>query len=202
MLLKIYPENPSQQQIRKVVDCLKSGGIVIYPTDTVYGFGCDIYNKKAVERITQIKGIKKEKANFSFICFDLSHIADYTRPISNEVYKLMRKNLPGPFTFILNANNKVPKLFQSKKKTVGIRVPNNNIIRSIVKEFGNPIMSTSVYDEDGILEYTTDPEIIYANYKNIVDVVIDGGYGGNEASTVIDCTQDEIIIKRQGKGLL
>ena len=202
MLLRIHPENPSQRQISKVIDCLNSGGIIIYPTDTVYGLGCDIYNKKAVERIAQVKGVKKEKANFSFICSDLSHISDFTRPISNDVYKLMKKNLPGPFTFILEANNKVPKLFQSKKKTVGIRVPDNNIIKTIVEEFGHPIMSTSVHDEDEIIEYTTDPELIYEKYGNIADIVIDGGYGDNEASTIVDCTQDEIIIIRQGKGEL
>ena len=202
MLLRIHPENPSQRQISKVIDCLNSGGIIIYPTDTVYGLGCDIYNKKAVERIAQVKGVKKEKANFSFICSDLSHISDFTRPISNDVYKLMKKNLPGPFTFILEANNKVPKLFQSKKKTVGIRVPDNNIIKTIVEEFGHPIMSTSVHDEDEIIEYTTDPELIYEKYGNVADIVIDGGYGDNEASTIVDCTQDEIIIIRQGKGEL
>lgn len=202
MLLKIYPNNPDPRLISKVIDCLNSGGIIIYPTDTVYGLGCDIYNKKAVERIAQLKGIKTEKANFSFICSDLSHISDFTRPISNEVYKLMKKNLPGPFTFILEANNKVPKLFQSKKKTVGIRIPDNNIIRTIVEEFGHPIMSTSVHDEDEIIEYTTDPELIYEKYKNIADIVIDGGYGDNEASTIVDCTQDETLIVRQGKGIL
>lgn len=202
MLLKIHPDNPSQRQINTVVDCLKSGGIIIYPTDTIYGLGCDIYHKKAVERIAQFKGIKKEKANFSFICSDLSHISDFTRPIKNDVYKLMRKHLPGPFTFILDANNKVPKLFQSKKKTVGIRVPDNNIIRTIVNELGNPIMSSSVKDEDEILEYTTDPELIYEKFSHIADIVIDGGYGDNEPSTIIDCTQEEIIILREGKGIL
>lgn len=202
MFLQIHPDNPNPRLIKKVIDCLNSGGIIIYPTDTVYGLGCDIYNKKAVERIAQVKGIKKEKANFSFICSDLSHISDFTRPISNETYKLMRKHLPGPFTFILDANNKVPKLFQSKKKTVGIRIPDNNIIRTIVEEFGHPIMSTSVYDEDEIIEYTTDPELIYEKYQNIADIVIDGGYGDNEASTIVDCTQNETLIIRQGKGIL
>lgn len=202
MLLKIHPDNPSQRQINTVVDCLKSGGIIIYPTDTIYGLGCDIYNKKAVERIAQFKGIKKEKANFSFICSDLSHISDFTRPIRNEVYKLMRKHLPGPFTFILDANNKVPKLFQSKKKTVGIRVPDNNIIRTIINELGNPIMSSSVKNEDEIIEYTTDPELIYEKFSHIADIVIDGGYGDNEPSTIVDCTQEEIVILREGKGIL
>lgn len=202
MLLRIHPDNPSQRQINTVVDCLKSGGIIIYPTDTIYGLGCDIYNKKAVERIAQFKGIKKEKANFSFICSNLSHISDFTRPIKNEVYKLMRKHLPGPFTFILDANNKVPKLFQSKKKTVGIRIPDNNIIRTIVHELGNPIMSSSVRNKDNIIEYTTDPELIYEKFSKIADIVIDGGYGDNEPSTIVDCTQDELVILRQGKGVL
>ncbi len=202
MLLKIYPENPSQRQIRTVVECLMDGGVIIYPTDTVYGLGCDIFKSKAVERIAQIKGIKADKANFSFICNDLSQLSDYSRPISNEVFKLMRKNLPGPFTFILNASSNVPKLIQSKKKTVGIRIPDNNIPLEIVRELGNPIMSTSIRDEDEIIEYTTDPELIYEKYKNIVDIVIDGGYGDNEASTIIDCTGSELLIVREGKGIL
>lgn len=202
MLLKIYPENPNPRYIRMVSECLSDGGIVIYPTDTVYGLGCDIFKAKAIERIAQIKGINVSKANFSFICNDLSQLSDYCKPISNDVFKLMRKNLPGPFTFILNANNNVPKLIQSKKKTVGIRIPGNNIPLEIVRELGNPIMSTSIHDEDEIIEYTTDPELIYEKYQNLVDIVIDGGFGDNEASTVIDCTQDEITIVREGKGIL
>ena len=202
MLIKIHAKNPSSRQIKTVVECLYDGGIIIYPTDTVYGLGCDIFKSKAVEKIALIKGIKKEKANFSFICHDLSQLSDYTKPISNEIYKLMKTSLPGPFTFILNANNKVPKLFQSKKKSVGIRIPDNNIISEIVKELGNPIMSTSIHDEDEIIEYTTDPELIHEKYKNIVDIVIDGGYGDNEASTIVDCTTDEIMILREGKGIL
>jgi tRNA threonylcarbamoyl adenosine modification protein (Sua5/YciO/YrdC/YwlC family) len=202
MLLKIYPENPNHRQIRLVTECLMDGGIVIYPTDTVYGLGCDIFKSKAIEKIAQIKGINAAKANFSFICNDLSQLSDFCKPISNDVFKLMRNNLPGPFTFILSANNNVPKLIQSKKKTVGIRIPNNNIPLEIVQELGHPIMSTSVHDDDEILEYTTDPELIYEKYQNVVDIVIDGGYGDNEPSTVIDCTGDEIIIVREGKGIL
>lgn len=202
MLLRIYPENPSSKQIRTVVECLLDGGVIIYPTDTVYGMGCDIFKSKAIERIAQIKGIKAEKANFSFICSDLSQLSDYTRPITNDVFKLMKKNLPGPFTFILNASNSVPKLIQSKKKTVGIRIPGNNIPLEIVNELGHPIMSTSIHDEDEILEYTTDPELIYEKYKNLVDIVIDGGFGDNEASTIIDCTGTEPLIIREGKGEL
>ncbi|NTW23934.1 MAG: threonylcarbamoyl-AMP synthase [Lentimicrobium sp.] len=202
MLLKIYPENPNLKHIRIVTECLLDGGIVIYPTDTVYGLGCDIFKSKAIEKIAQIKGINVAKANFSFICNDLSQLSDFCKPISNDVFKLMRNNLPGPFTFILNSNNNVPKLMQSKKKTVGIRIPDNNIPIEIVRELGHPIMSTSVHDEDEILEYTTDPELIYEKYQNLVDIVIDGGYGDNEASTVIDCTGGEILIVREGKGIL
>jgi len=200
MLLKIHPENPSPRHIKLVVECLNDGGIIIYPTDTVYGLGCNILKPKAVERIATIKGIKLEKANFSFICYDLSHLSDYTRQLSTPVYKVMKKALPGPFTFILNANNNVPKLFQSKKKTVGIRIPNNLIARTIVQELNHPILSTSVHDEDLIVEYTTDPEMIYEKYKKIIDIMIDGGHCGNEPSTVIDCTNDEFKIIRQGKG--
>jgi len=202
MLLKIHPDNPNPRYIQTVLDCLNDGGIIIYPTDTVYGIGCDIYKTKAVEKIALIKGIKKEKANFSFICSNLSHISDFTRPINNEVYKMMKRNLPGPFTFILEANNKVPKLFQSKKKTVGIRVPDSNIINEIVQKLGNPIMSSSVYDEDEIIEYTTDPQLIYEKYGHLVDIVIDGGFGDNLPSTIVDCTQDEITVIREGKGIL
>jgi len=202
MLLKIHPETPSQRQIKKVVECLRDGGVIIYPTDTIYGLGCDIFKSKAVDRVAKLKGIRKEKANFSFICSDLSHISDFTRPLNNSVYKLMKSSLPGPFTYILNANNNVPKLFQSKKKTVGIRIPDNKILLEIVKELQHPIMSTSVHDDDQIIEYTTDPELIYERYKDQVDMVIDGGYGDNQPSTIIDCTSDEILIAREGKGIL
>jgi len=202
MLLRIYEENPNEKQIQQIVECLKNGGIIIYPTDTVYGIGCDIFQHKAVERIAQLKGIKAEKANFSFICYDLSHISDFTKQISNPVYKLMKKLLPGPFTFILNSSSKVPKLFESKKKTVGIRVPDNMISRLIVNELGNPIMSTSVKGDDEDIETTTDPELIHERYKDLVDIVIDGGIGGIELSTILDCTKDEYEIVRQGKGVI
>ena len=198
MILKIYPENPNPKYIDKVVEVLRKGGIIIYPTDTVYGMGCDIHNHKAVENIARLKGIKVEKARFSIICHDLSQLSDYTRPISNAVFKLMKKNLPGPFTFILEANNKVPALFKSNKKTVGIRIPNNDIILEIVREFGSPILTTSVHDEDEIVEYTTDPELIHDAYKDKVDLVVDGGFGQNIASTIVDCTGEEPVIIRQG----
>ena len=200
MLVKIYPENPSEKAIELVVDVLKKGGLVIYPTDTVYGLGCDITNHKAIERIARIRGIKPEKAHFSFICYDLSHISDYIKPIDNETYRVIKKALPGPFTFIFNASKKVPKMLSSNKKTVGIRVPDNNIARAIVKELGNPIISTSIRDEDEIKEYSTDPELIYEKFKDLVDLVIDGGYGDNEPSTVIDCTMGEFEVIREGKG--
>jgi len=200
MLLKIYPQNPSSRQIDKVIECLRNGGIIIYPTDTVYAMGCDIYQSRALDRIAMIKGIKKEKANFSFVCHNLSQLSDFSRPIDNSVFKLMKNVLPGPYTFILNANNNVPKIFQNKKKTIGIRIPDNNIVKEIVSELGNPIMSTSIHDEDEILEYITDPELINEKYKDKVDIIIDGGFGGNQASTIIDCTGGEIVVVREGKG--
>lgn len=201
MLVKLFNENPNLREILKIVEVLRNGGLIVYPTDTVYGLGCDITNAKAVEKVARIKGVKVEKNNFSFICSDLSHISDYTKPISSSVFKLMKKNLPGPFTFILDANNNLPKYFKLKK-TVGIRVPNNNIIREIVKELGNPILSTSVYDDDEILEYTTDPELIHEKYQEIAEIVIDGGFGELIPSTIVDCTGDEIVIVREGKGVL
>ncbi|MEO8794307.1 MAG: L-threonylcarbamoyladenylate synthase [Daejeonella sp.] len=202
MLVKIYPENPNEKSIQQAVEILRKGGIIIYPTDTIYGLGCDITNQKAIERISQIRGVKPDKANFSFICYDLSHISDYIKPIDNETYRVLKKALPGPFTFIFNASKKVPKLLASNKKTVGIRVPDNNIASEIVKVLGNPILSTSIRDDDEIIEYSTDPELIHEKYEDLVDLVIDGGYGDNEASTVIDCTTGEFDIIRQGKGNL
>ncbi|MBM3437288.1 MAG: threonylcarbamoyl-AMP synthase [Bacteroidetes bacterium] len=202
MLLRIHPENPSQRQISTVTECLKDGGVVIFPTDTIYALGCDIYKTRALDRVAQIKGIRIEKANFSFLCHDLSQLSDFTKPISNEVFKLMKHTLPGPYTYILNANNNVPRLFQSKKKTLGIRIPDNKILGEIIRQLGNPITSSSIHDEDEIIEYTTDPELIYEKYQNLVDIVIDGGFGDNEPSTIIDCTGDEIVIVREGKGKL
>jgi tRNA threonylcarbamoyl adenosine modification protein (Sua5/YciO/YrdC/YwlC family) len=200
MLIKLYDENPNPKTIRKIADVLVEGGIIIYPTDTVYGLGCDITNQKAVEKIAKLKGLKIENTNLSFICSDLSHLSDYTRPIPNHIFKLMKKYLPGPFTFILEANNNVPKYFKGKKKTVGIRIPDNNIIRAIVEELGHPILSTSIHDDDEILEYITDPELIYEKYQDIADIVIDGGYGHLIPSTVVDCTGLVPEIVRQGKG--
>jgi tRNA threonylcarbamoyl adenosine modification protein (Sua5/YciO/YrdC/YwlC family) len=200
MIKKIYNDNTNQRDIEKVVEILKSGGVVIFPTDTVYGIGCDIHNHKAVEKVAKIKGVKLEQANFSFIFNDLSQISEYTGPIDNPTFKLLKKHLPGPFTFILNAGGKVPKVFMNKKKTIGIRIPDNNIIRGVVGELGNPILTTSVKDNDEIIEYTTDPELIHEQFGCLVDLVIDGGYGQNEASTVVDCTNSVPIIVRQGIG--
>lgn len=200
MLIKLQEQLHHDKHLIEVVNCLKKGGVIIYPTDTVYSIGCNIYNTKALERICRIKGIRLKDANFSFICYDLSNLSEFTIPIYNATYKLLKKYLPGPFTFILKANSNVPKIFNSGKKTIGIRVPSNLIPRLLVKELGNPIVSTSIYDEDSIIEYTSDPEQIHNRYEKLVDMVVDGGFGGNIPSTVIDCTGDEPLIIREGKG--
>lgn len=199
--IKIYEDKPNEAAIKKVVDVLRNGGLIIYPTDTVYGLGCDITNTKALERIAKIKGIKLEKANFSFICSDLSNISDYVKQIDTATFKILKRALPGPYTFILQGNNDLPKEFR-KKKTVGIRVPDNRIIIEIVKMLGNPIVSTSIYDEDAVLEYSTDPELIFEKWNNLVDLVIDGGYGDNIPSTIIDLSGFEPEVIREGKGSL
>jgi tRNA threonylcarbamoyl adenosine modification protein (Sua5/YciO/YrdC/YwlC family) len=200
MLLKIYPENPNPKAIAEVADVLLHGGIVIYPTDSVYGIGCDIRQTKSIERLARLKNLKPEKADFSILCNDLSRLSEYTRPIPNPVFRLMKQNLPGPFTFILPAGGEVPKLLHGKRRTVGIRVPDNPIIMEIIKELGSALINTSVKDDDEVIEYTTDPELIHERYGNLVDMVIDGGFGKNIASTVIDCTGDEPEIIRQGLG--
>ena len=200
MLLRIYPENPNPKEIKKVVDCLKSGGVIIYPTDTVYGIGCDVNNKKAMERVCRIKGLDIKKHNLAFVCYDLRHIALFTKQLETSTYKLMKKTLPGPYTFILEANNSIPKLFKNSKKEIGIRIPDNNIPREIVKELGNPIATTSVKDKDMLIEYSTDPELIYEHFNKLVDIVIDGGYGEAIASTIVDCTKNNPEIIRKGKG--
>ena len=198
--IKIYNENPNPKEIAKVVKVLQSGGLVIYPTDTIYGLGCDITKTKSLEKIAHIKGVQLEKANLSFICNDLSHLSDYVKQLDSATFKIIKKALPGPYTFILPGSNNLPKVFK-KKKTVGIRIPDNNIIRTLVAELGNPIVSTSIRDEDDVLEYTTDPELIFEKWQGLVDIVIDGGYGDNEASTVIDLTEEPAVI-REGKGSL
>ena len=202
MLIRLYEENPSPKHIKQIVNVLKNGGLIIYPTDTVYGLGCDIFNHKAIEKLAKIKGLDYKKAHFSFICKNLSSIADYTKPIDNNVFKILKRNLPGPFTFILEANNKVPKILKNKKKTIGVRVPNNNIILEIVHALGNPILTTSIREDEDIEEYITDPELIHEKYADIADIVIDGGYGAVNASTIVDCTQGKIEITREGIGEL
>ena len=198
-LIRIYEENPNPKHIKQVVDVLRSGGLIIYPTDTVYGLGCDITNTSALEKIAQIKGVKLEKANLSFVCESLSNLSDYVRQIDTQTFKILKRSLPGPYTFILPGNNNLPNVFK-KKKTVGIRVPDNNICRAIVAELGNPIVSTSIKDDDEVVEYTTDPELILEKWNNLVDIVIDGGYGDNIPSTVIDLTTGEPEVIREGKG--
>lgn len=199
--IRIYEENPNPKAVKRVVEALRDGGLVIYPTDTVYGLGCDITNTGALERIAQIRGVKLEKANFSFICEDLSNLSDYVRQIDTPIFKILKRSLPGPYTFILPGNNNLPTVFK-KKKTVGIRVPDNNICRALVAGLGNPIVSTSIRDDDEVLEYTTDPELILEKWDNLVDIVVDGGYGDNVPSTVIDLTGGEPEVIREGKGSL
>ncbi|MGM0944675.1 MAG: L-threonylcarbamoyladenylate synthase [Bacteroidota bacterium] len=200
--IRLYEENPDPKRIRHIASLLRDGAVVIYPTDTVYGIGCDITNQRAVERIAKIKGINPKKHNFSFICADLSDLAQYTRVVGKPVFKMMKKAFPGPFTFILEASSQVPKIMQINKKTVGIRVPDHNVPRMLVKELGQPILTTSIHDEDEVVEYSTDPELIFEKYQNLVDVVIDGGYGQNVGSTILDCTGEEVEVVRQGLGLL
>lgn len=201
-LVRINPNNPNPSEIKRVVDCLHSGGVIIYPTDTVYGLGCDITKPKAIERLARLKGMKAEDAKLALIFFDLSHLSEYTKPLDNRIFRLMKKALPGAFTFILEANNNVPKVFKHKKKEVGIRVPDNIIPREIVRQLGNPIVTTSVIDEDDLVEYTTDPQMIYENFRTKVDMVVDGGYGNNIPSTIVSCIGEEFEIIRQGLGQL
>lgn len=198
-LIRIYEENPNPKEIRRVVDALRDGAVIIYPTDTVYGLGCDITNNAALEKVAQLRGVKLDKANFSFICQDLSNLSDYVRQIDTPTFKILKRCLPGPYTFVLPGNNNLPSVFK-KKKTVGIRVPDNNIARALVTGLGNPIISTSIRDEDEVLEYTTDPELILEKWDKLVDIVIDGGYGDNIPSTVIDLTTAEPEVIREGKG--
>ncbi|MFN8336775.1 MAG: L-threonylcarbamoyladenylate synthase [Cyclobacteriaceae bacterium] len=199
-LLKIHPDNPEMRKINRVVDILRKGGIVVYPTDTIYGIGCDLMNRKSIERLCRVMDIKPNKLDLSFICNDLTHISEYVKNLQTPVFKVLKKSLPGPFTFILESSSKVPKILDVTKKTVGIRIPDHNIPRTIVAELGNPLITSSIKDDDKIKEYTTDPEKIYEDFKNLVDVVIDGGAGGNIPSTVVDCTGEELVLVRQGLG--
>lgn len=201
-ILKIHPINPETRKIERVVSILKAGGIVIYPTDTIYGIGCDLMNRKAVERLCQILSIKPQKLNLSFICADISQVSEYVRKMETPVFKLLKKNLPGPFTFIFESSSKVPKILDANKKTVGVRIPAHAIPQQLVERLGNPFITSSIKDDDVIKEYTTDPEEIYEDFKHQVDLVIDGGAGGNVPSTIVDCTAHEIVITRQGLGEL
>lgn len=200
MIIKLYNEQPNARLVQQVVSVLEKGGIIIYPTDTVYGIGCDITNPKAIEKIYKIRGLDPKKAHLSFICYDLTDISQYTKPFNTKIFRIVKRALPGPYTFIFNATTQVPKLLSSKKKTVGIRVPDNNIIREIIKQLGRPIVTTSIRDDDDIIEYSTDPELIHEKYENTVDLVIDGGYGDNTPSTVVDVSSGDVEVIREGKG--
>ncbi len=202
MFLKLHSENPNPRYIKMIIECLENDGVIIFPTDTIYAIGCSVNSSRALDKIARIKGIKKEKANFSFIFHDLSMLSEFTRPINNDVFKMMKRNLPGAFTFIVEANNNVPKLFKNNKKTIGIRIPDQPIITNIVRELGCPIITTSIIDEDEISGFMTDPEEINEAYKDKVDIIIDGGYGNKEESTIVDCTDNEMVIIREGKGVL
>ncbi|NMC37930.1 MAG: threonylcarbamoyl-AMP synthase [Bacteroidales bacterium] len=202
MLLRIYPENPNPKHIRKVVEALVSGSIIIYPTDTIYAMGCDIKANRTIEKIARFKGLNPLNPDLSIIFHDMSQLSEYTVIRDNTVFKLLKRNLPGPFTFIVRANNQIPRLFKNKKKTVGIRIPDNSIVLEIVRELGRPIITASIHENDDIIEYITDPELIHEKYRDFAEIVIDGGYGRNEASTVVDCTSDEPEIVRQGLGIL
>jgi tRNA threonylcarbamoyl adenosine modification protein (Sua5/YciO/YrdC/YwlC family) len=202
MLIRLFNDNPNQKHIRQIVDLLENGAIIIYPTDTVYAMGCDIKASKSIEKIARFKGLNPKNPDLSLIFHDMSQLSEYTIIRDNNIFKLLKRNLPGPFTFIVQANNQIPKLFKNKKKTVGIRIPDNNIVLELVQELGRPIITTSIHDPDEIIEYTTDPELIHEKYSDFVDAVLDGGFGNNEASTIVDCTGDEIEIVRQGLGIL
>ena len=202
MFIRIYPENPNNKKIRIVADVLEQGGIIIYPTDTVYAMGCSIKAAKAIEKIAQFKGLNPLNPDLSIIFHDMSQLSEYTIIHNNNIFKLLKRNLPGPFTFIVPANSQIPKLFRNKKKTVGVRIPDNNIVLELVRELGTPIITTSIHDQDEVIEYTTDPELIYEKFRDFADVVVDGGFGRNEASTIVDCTGEEIMIVRQGLGKL
>lgn len=202
MFLKLHSENPNPRYVKMIIECLENDGVIIFPTDTIYAIGCSVNSSRGLDKIARIKGIKKEKANFSFIFHDLSMLSEFTKPINNDVFKLMKRNLPGAFTFIVEANNNVPKLFKNNKKTIGIRIPDQPIITNIVRELGCPIITTSIIDDDEISGFMTDPEEINDAYKDKVDIIIDGGFGNKEESTIVDCTDNEIVILREGKGVL
>jgi len=199
-LIKLFPENPDQRKIDHIVDVLKKGGVIIYPTDTIYGIGCDLFNRQAIDRLCRIKGIKPKNLNLSFICEDMSHISEYVKGLDTPTFKILKRALPGPYTFILESSSKVPKVLGVNKKTVGIRIPDHNIPKEIVRTLGHPIITSSIKDDDEVIEYTTDPEQILEEFKHVVDIVIDAGYGGNIPSTVVDCTGGDIVVVRDGLG--
>ena len=200
MIVEIFPGNIDDRKIAQVVECLKDGGLVVYPTDTVYSLGCDLQNSAAIEKIAKIKGLRSDKTNFSIVCSDLSHLSDYSKQVENHVFKLMKQLLPGPYTFILEGSKLIPKIFSDRKKTIGIRIPDNAIARRIVEQLGRPIIATSVHDDDAVLEYTTDPELIHEKMGSLVDIVIDGGPGGFQVSTILDCSKGSVEVVREGKG--
>lgn len=201
MVLEFFSSNNiDQRKVDEVVEVLKKGELIVVPTDTVYSFACDLNNKKALEKMARLKGLKLNKANFSLICYDLSSLSDYTKPLNRNVYKIMNKALPGPYTFILDANNQIPKLFGNKKKEVGIRIPDNDITRAIVQSLGNPLAVTSVHDDDEIVDYTTDPNAIEERFEKETALVIDAGYGNNVPSTIVDCSNNNIEVIREGIG--
>lgn len=202
MLIRLYEENPSPKKLRQVADILGNDGIIIYPTDTVYAMGCSLTSRKAIEKLAQYKGVNPDNPDLSVIFHDMSQLSEYTVIRDNTLFKLLKRNLPGPFTFIVQANSQIPRLFMGKKKTIGIRIPDNKIVLEIVKEFGKPVITTSIHDQDEVIEYTTDPELIHEKFSEIAEAVIDGGYGRNEASTIVDCTGEEPVIVRQGLGIL
>jgi tRNA threonylcarbamoyl adenosine modification protein (Sua5/YciO/YrdC/YwlC family) len=202
MIVKVYPENPNPKVLAQIADVIADGGVIAYPTDTVYSFGCSIHKPKAIERIAKIKKLDPKTYQFSLVFDCISHITQYTKAVDNQTFKLMKKNLPGAFTFILDSNNELPKFLRNNSKTIGVRIPDNSITSSIVEILGEPIISTSVYDEDEVVEYTTDPELIHEKYEGLVDLVVDGGYGQLFASTIVDCTKEEVEILRQGLGEL
>ncbi len=201
MLIRLFEDNPNNREIRKIVELLQNDGVIIFPTDSVYAMGCSIESNKAIQRLANLKGVKAEKAKFSIICNSLSNISEYAN-LSDDVFRLMKKNLPGPFTFILSGSKQIPAIFRNKRKSIGIRIPNHYIPLSIVEELGCPLVTTSIRDEDDVIEYTTSPELINEKFKNKVDIVVDGGYGENVATTIVNCTNDEIIIEREGIGIL
>jgi len=202
MLIKLYKENPNTDQVRRVTWLLDQGGIIICPTDTIYAMACDIRASKSIEKIARFKGLNPDNPSMSFLFSSISQISEYTVIRDNNIFRLLKHNLPGPFTFIVKANNQIPPLFRNKKKTVGVRIPDNNITLELIRDLGRPIITSSLHERDDVIEYMTDPELIHEKYRDFADMVIDGGFGGNIPSTVVDCTGEEPVVVRQGLGVL